>query len=202
MGRLLAIALFALATGIVVAVLQAEPAQPSSTVATCGVERWSVKTLTDVRAGLVRRQRVTTVDALRALRPSANASGLRAAPVETTIWSVRASLLASKIEADDDIHLVVAQPGRPTRTMIVEFPAPACTLGASSLRRTQMRAARASFIVACGQPSDFRFNSLTGTATISGVGFFDFEHRQNGVAPNAIELHPVLSFHASNCRSR
>jgi hypothetical protein len=28
---------------------------------------------------------------------------------------------------------------------------------------------------------------------ISGVGFFDFEHGQNGVAPNAIELHPVLA---------
>jgi hypothetical protein len=27
---------------------------------------------------------------------------------------------------------------------------------------------------------------------ITGVGFFDFEHRQSGVAPNAIELHPML----------
>ena len=28
---------------------------------------------------------------------------------------------------------------------------------------------------------------------ITGVGFFDFEHSQCGVAPNAIELHPVLA---------
>ncbi len=28
---------------------------------------------------------------------------------------------------------------------------------------------------------------------ITGVGFCDFEHGQSGVAPNAIELHPVLS---------
>jgi hypothetical protein len=28
---------------------------------------------------------------------------------------------------------------------------------------------------------------------ITGVGFFDFEHGQSGVAPNAIELHPVLA---------
>ena len=27
------------------------------------------------------------------------------------------------------------------------------------------------------------------------LGFFDFEHGQTGVAPNAIELHPVLRFH-------
>ena len=28
---------------------------------------------------------------------------------------------------------------------------------------------------------------------ISGVGFFDYLHGQRGVAPNGIELHPVLS---------
>ena len=28
---------------------------------------------------------------------------------------------------------------------------------------------------------------------ITGVGFFDFLHGQTGVAPNAIELHPVLA---------
>jgi plastocyanin len=36
------------------------------------------------------------------------------------------------------------------------------------------------------------FASLNGTATIRGVGFFDFKHGQRGVAPNGIELHPVL----------
>jgi hypothetical protein len=33
---------------------------------------------------------------------------------------------------------------------------------------------------------------LRGTATITG--FFDYQHGQTGVAPNAIELHPVLGF--------
>jgi hypothetical protein len=28
---------------------------------------------------------------------------------------------------------------------------------------------------------------------ITGVGFFDLQHGQSGVAPNAIELHPVLN---------
>jgi len=27
---------------------------------------------------------------------------------------------------------------------------------------------------------------------ITGVGFFDYIHGQHGVAPNGIELHPVL----------
>ena len=29
---------------------------------------------------------------------------------------------------------------------------------------------------------------------MTGVAFFDFPHGQTGVAPNAIELHPVLAF--------
>jgi hypothetical protein len=31
----------------------------------------------------------------------------------------------------------------------------------------------------------------TESVTIQGLGFFDFAHGQDGVAPNAIELHPV-----------
>jgi len=27
---------------------------------------------------------------------------------------------------------------------------------------------------------------------VTGVGFFDYVHGQSGVAPNGIELHPVL----------
>jgi hypothetical protein len=29
---------------------------------------------------------------------------------------------------------------------------------------------------------------------VVGVAFFDYNHGQTGVAPNAIELHPVLGF--------
>lgn len=41
-----------------------------------------------------------------------------------------------------------------------------------------------------------RFISSQGwrIAAASGVGFFDFLHGQTGVAPNGIELHPVLAF--------
>jgi hypothetical protein len=28
---------------------------------------------------------------------------------------------------------------------------------------------------------------------VTGIGFFDFIHGQTGVAPNGVELHPVLS---------
>jgi len=33
--------------------------------------------------------------------------------------------------------------------------------------------------------------------TVTGVGFFEFAHGQTGLAPNAIELHPVLGIEFS-----
>jgi hypothetical protein len=32
-------------------------------------------------------------------------------------------------------------------------------------------------------------------AKVTGVAFFDPIHGQDGVAPNGIELHPILGFH-------
>jgi hypothetical protein len=61
-----------------------------------------------------------------------------------------------------------------------------------------MKRARQALIAACGAPAT-SFHILTGTATITGVGFFDLKHGQNGVAPNAIELHPVLKLSPASC---
>jgi hypothetical protein len=57
----------------------------------------------------------------------------------------------------------------------------ACTVRATPLRRAQMQAARNAV-------------RLCARAAVIGVAFFDFNHGQTGVAPNAIELHPVLRF--------
>lgn len=65
--------------------------------------------------------------------------------------------------------------------MITEAPLPACAPRATALRRTQMAEARAAV-------------GLCDHAVITGVAFFDFQHGQTGVAPNAIELHPILAF--------
>jgi hypothetical protein len=35
---------------------------------------------------------------------------------------------------------------------------------------------------------------ICSRARVVGVAFFDFLHGQTGVAPNAIELHPILGF--------
>lgn len=60
-------------------------------------------------------------------------------------------------------------------------PTATCDPGATAYRRDQMMQARAAAKV-CTK------------AEITGVAFFDFFHHQTGVAPNEIELHPILAF--------
>jgi hypothetical protein len=57
-----------------------------------------------------------------------------------------------------------------------------------------METARSAVLSACGLTPSSGYHRLTGTATLTGVAFFDFIHRQIGHAPNGIELHPVLQF--------
>jgi len=89
----------------------------------------------------------------------------------------------------DTHHLVLSDAGG--RTMIAEIPAPAC-VGASSPFLPTIRAVRAAFTAAF-HPTTASFQRVAVKVHVTGVGFFDFKHGQSGVAPNAIELHPLLS---------
>jgi hypothetical protein len=177
----------------------AKTTAPRSQQVGCGVERWAVKTLADPAARRVSLSpRPTTIRALRKKQVPGYVGLRRLRGVERTTFRVRASLVEMKLEDDSDIHLVIADPSNSRTMMIAEFPAASCTAGASRTARTKMRRARNALVAACGSPST-SFRRLKGTATISGVGFFDQIHGQTGVAPNGIELHPVVSF-AGVCR--
>jgi len=54
---------------------------------------------------------------------------------------------------------------------------------------------------ACGSLSTSWFTKLRGNVRIKGVGFWDEIHGQTGVAPNGIELHPVLRFRGTCSRT-
>jgi len=166
----------------------------------CGTERWPVKTLSDADAGLVNFTRVpATVSSLVSLpKPSSLPSSSRIVPTELTVYTVTARLVEFKQEDDRDIHLVIADPTDASQTMIVEFPdAQNCSGAVGSAHGQEMRDARAAFVAAFGQPPSSSFRQLSGVATVTGVAFFDFLHGQTGVAPNGIELHPVLGFTAT-----
>jgi len=167
------------------------------TGAECGVERWPVKTLSDQDAAKVDfTLGPSSVIKLRSLAaPASLPPSSRIAPTELSVFIVTAEVVEMKLEDDRDIHLVIAEPGNPSATMIAEFPdADECSGAIASAHAEEMRRARASLVAAFGQPSSSQFTKVTGTAILIGVGFFDFLHDQTGVAPNGIELHPVIGF--------
>lgn len=176
--------------------------QPSAQKLKCGEERWPVKTLSDKRAKLVNfHPKHTTVDKLRRKpRPDVGTDSPRFPGVERRTFRVRARLVEFVVEDDHDVHLVISSLRHHSRTMIVEFPDVACNGARRSIKKRPMRRARNDLIAACGTPTT-SFHQLHGKATITGVGFFDIPHGQTGIAPNAIELHPVLGFSHARCSS-
>jgi hypothetical protein len=194
--------LFALVvTASVVAV--AVPAWPASAAMACGEWRWPVKTLSDPDAGKVHYGTILNrkVPALRKLTPPSNMSGdsPRFHGVERNVYRLHVALIEAKVEDDHDIHLVVAGPAAKAKTMIVEFPSVKCDGAAQSHHRQAMARSRNHLLADCGTIPSTKFVKLKGTATITGVGLWDEKHGQTGVAPNGIELHPVLSYRRGTC---
>jgi len=162
-----------------------------SLTAQCGVERWSVKTGTDPNAGQVNlgSSSSTSIAHLRSLTaPNPIPSNSRVSPTETTQWVINATLIKYKLEGDSDYHLVIADSSG--RTMIVEIPSPTC-VGAGSPFFTGIQRARSEFNARFSATTSFKTTSTP--VQVRGVGMFDFLHGQTGVAPNGIELHPVLN---------
>jgi hypothetical protein len=164
--------------------------------AACGVWRWPVKTLSDPARRSVNFSPLATSVGKFRTRPrpgiTFGTSTPRYGAVEFHTWKVKARPIQAKLEDDNDIHLVISVPTAPAKTMIVEFPRKACV--ASPFKRTKIAAARQLFLNNCGAVSSSSWQKLAGSVTITGVGFWDEKHGQTGVAPNGIELHPVLNF--------
>jgi hypothetical protein len=147
--------------------------------AACGVERWTVKTLQDRPRLLGARK--TTIHYL-VTRPAPHPLPTTRLPFERHIYTVIAAVTLVRQEDDSDLHLVLRQG---SDHMIAEAPSPSCDSKATPYRRKQIKTAR-NHVRLCAQ------------ARVTGVAFFDFKHGQTGVAPNAIELHPILSFTCLN----
>ena len=153
----------------------AAPEGRATSRSACGVERWTVKTLQD-RPKLLRPRKVKIHFLIT--RPAPSHLPDRRLPFEHHVYTVTAAVVLVRPEDDSDLHLVLQQGGN---HMIAEAPSPSCDSHATPVRRRQMRVAR-SHVRLCSR------------ARVTGVAFFDFDHGQTGVAPNAIELHPILGF--------
>jgi hypothetical protein len=158
--------------------------------AACGVERWSVKTGTDPQAPSVNLSSYissTIYNFHQSTRPSSLPSNGRVSPRETTQYRLSGTLTKYVRENDSDYHLVIKDGSG--RTMIIELPATNC-VGSGSPFGPGISRARNQFDARFTATTSFK--STSTPVTIKGVGFWDYIHGQTGVAPNGIEVHPVL----------
>jgi hypothetical protein len=175
-------------------------------------ERWAVKTGADADAASVAidRPRPARVADLIALKrpeslplesPVRGARDHRYVGPERTLYTVDADILRYKLEeGDHDFHVVIRDHGDThaedapmdsglRRTMIVEAPDPEEVAPESPWRD---RIAQVRRVISEALHPAPRFTYRVVHARITGAGFFDFIHGQSGVAPNGLELHPLL----------
>jgi len=143
----------------------------------------------------------------------------RSAPTETTIWELTATIVEVKLEQDGDYHLVLQGASEGAR-MIGEIPNPDPAFVGNPKWLAEIKNARDAMDKKLGGPldpvgfkredmapptqeraarapkkggADEGMRQVNARATITGVGFFDSSHGQTGVAPTAIEIHPIFS---------
>jgi|GEM_PF-1693784 len=168
---------------------------------TCGIERWTVKVGVDPDAGSVdiNNPVPTTIANLRTFPAPADPPGppdnARVFPWEGTVYTINGTLTLYKKETDVDYHIVIQD--EQGNTVVTEIPSPACIVTSGTPRVPAPSPFTAGINIARGKfdarftPTSF-FQSANIPVRITGVGFFDFIHGQTGVAPNGIELHPIL----------
>lgn len=171
---------------ILLMLLTALPAMANA----CGHERWAIKTGTDHDASEINLSDVVPAEVENLTHLSAPSHlplHHRIKPIELSVYYVKATLLEYKREKDGDYYLVLK--GRHGQTMIAEIPSPDC-VGSNSPLKAGIKKARREFNARYKVTRSF--GHVHTPVTVTGVGFFDFDHGQTGAAPNAIELHPVL----------
>lgn len=158
--------------------------------------------MSDMNSGQVNfTPKARTIRALRELIPPTDL-GLntpRVWPTEYGTYRVRAKIREHKwvccgTKDDGDYHLVLVDPRNRRRTMIAEIADPNCPGARDSVKVGAMGAVREKYDNLLGRPPRGRFEEFETQPLvfIIGVGFFDAVHGQKGVAPNGIEIHPVL----------
>jgi hypothetical protein len=94
--------------------------------ATCGRERWAVKTLADPEAEKVKinSPETTTIERLCALPPPAYGAANPRSTVEGSVFTVEGFLVGYTLAADSDLHAVIRDAAG--ETLIIEFPNHGC----------------------------------------------------------------------------
>lgn len=162
----------------------------------CGAERADVKLLADVHPQFFENAsklpvRSCTIAELRQVpQPKKWTPTLPRMLSEMRICEVKVWVTEYKLEADLDFHVVIEDENHDT--MIAEFPAPACAKDPKL--KGIFSTARSALLKLLPHPPTPQVKRLASPrpVTFVGVVFIDKLHGQLGVAPNGVELHPVL----------
>ncbi|MDR3709261.1 MAG: hypothetical protein P4L33_13255 [Capsulimonadaceae bacterium] len=182
-------------------------------------ERWAVKVGLDPEAKSVFRtfdepvpQEVEDLATTPRVEGYENTT-VRYEPYETTPWVVEGSIVAFGVAPDGDYVLVI-KGGKPenlspadeaaynklagthfTDTILAAIPDPSA-IAPTSAWKSNIEVVRFQF------DEEFAGERHPGTimrrllypvkVRLTGVGFFDFDHGQEGRAPNVLTIHPVL----------
>lgn len=159
--------------------------------------RWAVMTGTDPDTARVKLSAtpITIAALLAQPRPLLQAPGTadpalrrhRAAPVETTLWSVGATLTGAQGNDDGDYHLTLRDASG--HILTGELPDPA-RMGTPSRFAPQMRAARAALVRRLHPGEKPRLVSVP--VRVTGLGYWGRAGSRPGNAPNGIQLHPII----------
>ena len=161
----------------------------------CGVPRWRVKVLTDPDADKVRigTPQRATIEELRAMT-STYADTSPRSPAEEQVFAVEGWLVGYAFEEDSDLHAVIRNDAGVT--IIVEFPHPGCMQGSRVLKQATEARAKFRHLVHTPMTTHYVQEPRPIRVRVTGILFFDRLHGQIGVAPNGVELHPVLEIEA------
>ena len=160
----------------------------------CGVERWTVKTLSDndtLDIDFSKTYKSTVHEQVLMSAPSKKRERLES---EKIVYSIKCFIIGYKRENNDkDIHIIIEDINT-DETMVIEIPSYECFDIQRTSRYNLFKNLHNWFFENIGHPtSKFVYLKKHIAVTITGVGYFDFVHGQKGMAQNGREIHPVLS---------
>ena len=155
-----------------------------------GEERWDIKTLTDQpgRQLNVDMAIPSSIAELAQLAPDFDPRHTPTRqPMERQLYTIECTIEKVIKEDDEDLHLVLSDGHR---TMVGEIVCPFCDEAAQSGRKTLFKNVFSFFNPFRAKKAYKRYRW-----SVTGVAFEDFSHGQTGMAPNCVELHPIVDIH-------
>lgn len=169
----------------------------------CGNERVDIKTLNDTASKRINwiPKRSSVSDLAKLVQPfpvdyKSKKKGVipfdktKRFGYEFSCFQIDCKIREYRREEDGDYHLVLMDMNDTTVTIIGEIVNPECDIVKNSQYINSFKDARAEF-------EKYKLPNhkvQSGRYTLIGICFFDFIHGQLGVAPNGIELHPIMDF--------